>query len=62
MQTVTSADCLSDQKTLVVSPSVEQEGQNVPLDKVSSQSYVILIFIWKKLECQITFFILEVDL
>lgn len=62
MQTITSADCLSDLKTLVVPPSVEQKGQDVPLDKVSSLFYVILIFIWKKLECQIMFSVLEVDL
>lgn len=59
MQTVTSSDCLSDLQILVVPLFVEQEGHDVPLDKLSSISYVILIFIWKILEYQLMFSTLE---
>lgn len=59
MQTVTSSDCLSDLQILVVPLFVEQEGRDVPLDKLSSISYVILIFIWKILEYQLMFSTLE---
>lgn len=59
MQTVTSSDCLGDLQSLVVPPCVELEGCDVFPDKLSSLSYAILIFIWKILECQLRFSILE---
>lgn len=59
MQIVISSECLSDLQTLVVPPSVGQEGRDVPPDKVPSLSYVILIFIWIILEYQLTFSVLE---
>lgn len=59
MQTVTSSDCLGNLQTLVVPPLVKQEGCDVFPDKLSSLSYVILIFIWKILECKLKFSILE---
>lgn len=45
MQTVIGSDCLGDLQTLVVPPSVEQEGRDVPPHKLPSLSNVILIFI-----------------
>lgn len=59
MQTVIGSDCLGDLQTLVVPPSVEQEGRDVPPHKLPSLSNVILIFILTILECQLTFSILE---